>query len=75
MNAVIVYLTQRIVLAQHSLYAMDMDRGRNCYSYGGFSHLAQNCRRQIMGQERKVKYENNRNKDNLNGEGNLIVLN
>ena len=29
-----------------------------------------------MGQERRVEYENNRNnKDNLNGEGDLIVLN
>jgi len=25
-------------------YAMDVDRERNCYSCGGFGHLAQNCR-------------------------------
>lgn len=27
------------------LYAMKIDRGRNCYSCGEFGHLAQNCRR------------------------------
>ena len=27
-------------------YAMDVDRGRNCYSCRGFGYLAQNCRRQ-----------------------------
>jgi len=27
-------------------YAMDVDRGRNCYSCRGFGYLAHNCRRQ-----------------------------
>ena len=44
-NAVIVYPTQRAGLVQHSLYAMNMDRGRNCYSCGEFGYLAQNYRR------------------------------
>ena len=36
-------------------YAMDIDRRRNCYSYGGFGHLVQNCRRwEIVGQERRI---------------------
>jgi len=74
-NIVIVYPTQRAGLVQCSLYAMDVDRKKNCYSCGEFGHLAQNCKRQIMGQRRMVEYENNRNnKDNLNGEGDLIVL-
>ena len=24
--------------------AMKVDKGRNCYSYGGFGHIVQNCR-------------------------------
>ena len=34
-----------------------MDKKTN---YGGFGHLARNCRNQsIVGQERKIKYEDN----------------
>ena len=25
-------------------YAMEVDRGRNCYACGGFGHMARNCR-------------------------------
>ena len=25
-------------------FAMDIDHGRNCYTYGGFGHIARNCR-------------------------------
>jgi len=25
---------------QHNSYAMEVDKGRNCYSCGGFGHLA-----------------------------------
>jgi len=39
-NAVIVYSTQRVGLAQHSLYTMDVDKGRNYYSCGRFGYLA-----------------------------------
>ena len=55
---------------------MNVDRERNCYSCRGFGHLAWNCRRQgIVGQERREKYKDNRNtRNNLNGEGDLIVL-
>jgi len=55
---------------------MNVDRGRNYYSCGGFSYFAWNCRRQeIIGQERRIKYEDNQNtRNNLNGEKNLIVL-
>ena len=57
---------------------MDVDKGRNCYSCGGFGYLAWNCRRQrIMGQESRVEYEDNHNnrQNNLNGKEDLIVLN
>jgi len=56
---------------------IDMDKGRNYYSCGGFGHLAWNCKRQIMGQGRRAEYEDNQNNEqrNLNREGNLIVLN
>jgi len=29
---------------RRNLYMMDVDRGRSCYSYGKFGHLAKNCR-------------------------------
>ena len=57
---------------------MDVDKGRNCYSCGGFGYLVWNCRRQrIMGQGSRVEYEDNHNnrQNNLNGEEDLIVLN
>ena len=55
---------------------MDVDKGRNCYSCGEFGYLVQNCRRQSIGQGRRVEYEDNRNdRDNLNGKEDLIVLN
>jgi len=43
----------------------------------GFGHLAWNCRRQIMGQGRRVEYKDNYNngQNNLNREGDLIVFN
>jgi len=40
MNAVMIHLNQRAEFAQCNLYAMDVDRRRNCYSCGGFGHLA-----------------------------------
>jgi len=44
-NVVIVCPNQRAEFVQHNPYAMDVDRGRNCYSCGGFGYLAWNCRR------------------------------
>jgi len=55
-------------------YIMDVDRGRNCYSYGGFGHLAWNCRNQeIVGQMRRIEYRDNLNK--VNEKESLVVLN
>jgi len=72
-----VHPNQRVGFIQYNLYTINMDRGRNCYSCGGFGHLAWNCRRQIMGQERRIEYEDNCNngQSNLNRKRNLIVLN
>ena len=38
------------VALRRDLYAMEVDRGRNCYACGGFRHMAQHCRNQ--GKER-----------------------
>ena len=59
-------------------YTMDVDKGRNCYTCGGFGHLARNCRNKGMknriGKERRLKYrqrkmieEENKDNNNLNG--------
>jgi len=29
-------------------FAMDIDRGRNCYACGGFGHMARHCRNRGM---------------------------
>ena len=67
-------------------YGMNIDReNRNCYNCGGFGHLARNYRnrriRDRIGEGRKLKYRRNKQRienneqNNLNGEGDLIVLN
>ena len=69
-------------------YAREMDRreNRNCYNYGGFGHLAKNCRNRRtgnrIGEERRLEYGGNErqgrieggNRENLNGEQDLILL-
>ena len=64
-------------------YAMEVDRGRNCYACGGFGHMARNCRNRGRGrpmQGRRVDYGGGRivevydNMDNLKGEENLESL-
>jgi len=52
---------------------MDIDRGRNCYSCGGFGHITCYCRnRRIIGKGRRITYEQT---DNLKEEENLESLN
>jgi len=55
---------------------IDVDKKRNYYSCGGFGHLVQNCRNwRIVGQERRIEYEDNMNmRDNLKEEESLVVL-
>ena len=49
-NIVMIYLQQQAgFMSRCNLYTIDINWGRNCYSYGGFRHLARNCRnRKIM---------------------------
>jgi len=66
----------RVCTIMGPIYTMDIDREKNCYSCERFGHLVQNCRRwEIVGQGRRAEYENNRNiRNNLNREGDLIIL-
>jgi len=77
---------QRIGLAQCNSYAINIDRGRNCYACRGFEHLARNCKNRGIGNrigeskrleygQRKIIEGGNRQNDNLNGDRDLIVLN
>ena len=65
-------------------YAMEVDRGRNCYTCGGFGHMACHCRNRGRGrpmEERRVEYGGGRieeiynNTNNLKGVENLELLN
>jgi len=49
-NAAMVTPQQRAGFPQRNPYAMDVDRreNQNCYAYGGFGHLARNCRNRGM---------------------------
>jgi len=65
-------------------FAMDIDRGRNCYAYGGFGHMARHCRnrgqRGRVAEGRRLEYGGGRIKginehlDNLKGVENLESL-
>jgi len=54
-----------------------VDRGNNCYNCGGFSYITKHCKSLgIVGQERRIKYENNCNTmDNLKEKEILVVEN
>jgi len=66
-------------------YAMEIDRGRNCYACGGFGHMARNCRnrgqRGRVMENRRVEYRGGRIEEimnimnNLKGDENLELLN
>jgi len=66
-------------------FAMDIDRGRNCYACGGFGHMARNCRNRSMrgrvGENRRVEYGGGQIEEirdisnNLKGAENLELLN
>ena len=51
-------------------YAMEVDRGRNCYACGGFRHMARNCRNRgrVM---RRVEIGGGRFKGNIEQIGHL----
>ena len=66
-------------------FAMEIDRGRNCYACGGFGHMARNCRNRGMrgrvGENRRVEYGGGQIEEimdisnNLKGAENLELLN
>ena len=64
-------------------YAMEVDRGRNCYACRGFGHMAHHCRNRGRGRPmdgRRVEYGGGRieeifdQRDNLKGAENLELL-
>ncbi len=83
MNKVIVHPNQRAEFTQYNSYIMNVDQGnKNCYNCRDFGHLVRNCRnrgnrigegRRLEYRERRIIEERNR-QNNLNREGDLIVL-
>ena len=64
-------------------FAMEVDRGRNCYACRGFGHMARYCRNRGRGRPmdgRRVEYGGGRieeifdQRDNLKGAENLELL-
>jgi len=83
-NAVVVRGTEQGAGAppRRDPFAMDIDRGRNCYACGGFGHMARNCRnRGRVGENRRVEYGGGQIEEimdisnNLKGAENLELLN
>ena len=54
-------------------YAMEVNRGRNCYACGGFGHMAHHCRNQgdKVAEERKLEYGREGIKGNFEHSNNL----
>ena len=57
------------------LFAMEVDRGRNCYDCGGFGHMACHCRNRVqkgrVADNRRVEYGGGRIEEISNFENNL----
>jgi len=84
-NVEMLCLQQRERVVQRNLYAMEVNRGRNCYTCRGFRHITRHSRNR----ERRVRIRNSRRleygqrerergikyKDNLKEEKNLKSLN
>ena len=70
---------------RRDLFAMEIDRGRNCFACGGFGHMARHCRNCGRGrgvaENRRVEYGGGRIEeiislsDNLKEGENLELLN
>ena len=56
-------------------YAMEVDRGRNCFACGGFGHMARHCRNRGRGgrvaENRRMEYGGGRIEEIMNIENNL----
>ena len=82
-NAVVV--KGAVIPPRQDSYAIEVDRGRNCYTCGSFGHMARHCRnwgqRGRVTKRRRLEYAEGRieriNKylDNLKGVENLESLN
>jgi len=59
-NAVVVRGQGTGVPLRRDPFAMEVDRGRNCFACGGFGHMAHNCRnrgqRGRVAENRRVEY-------------------
>ena len=69
-EVVMVYPQQRVGFVQRNLYAMDVDRERNCYACGGFGYLARYCRNRRMGMNQRMEIEGDNS--NLKGDEGLM---
>jgi len=82
-NAVVVRGQGAEIPPRQDPYTMEVDRGRNCYTCGGFGHMACYCRnreRKRLMEGRRVEYGEGRIKEingyrnNLKGVENLELL-
>ena len=83
-NAVVVRGQGAGVPPRRDPFAMDIDRGRNCYACGGFRHMARHCRnrgqRGRVAEGRRLEYGGgriegiNEHLNNLKGVENLESL-
>ena len=69
-------------LPRRDLYAMEVDRGRNCYTYRGFGYIARHCRNRKgrVAEGRRLEYNGRRegpykHKNHLKEEENSETLN
>ena len=74
-NAVVVRGQGAGIPPRRDPFAMEIDRGRNCYACGGFGHMARNCRNRGMRgrvvDNRRVEYGGGRIEEITNIENNL----
>ena len=73
-EAVMVHSQQKARFAQRNPYAIDVNRGRNCYACEGFGHLTRHYRNRRMGMNRRMEQVED-NSNNLNGDRGLISPN
>ena len=74
-NAVVVRGQGAGVPPRRDPFAMDIDRGRNCFACGGFGHMARHCRnrgqRGRIAENRRVEYSGGQIEEITNFTNNL----